>query len=229
MEDASGVDLDWFWRGWFYGIDAVDVSLDSIKWYKVDLETDPEKRDHVYTQKNKEPFDDISKKRNRESGMQFSVEEDPKLQDFYTNYKPWETGDSIVEYTTHLYDETFTEKEKKEKFGDKNYYQLYFSNKGGLVMPVIIEWTFDDGTTEIQTIPVEIWRKNEDAFSKVFVKNKEVTGIVIDPYKETADIDEANNNWPVKEMPSRFQVYKKHKEGDNPNPMQKAKKKKTRP
>ena len=226
MEDASGVDLDWFWRGWFYSIDAVDVSLDSIKWYKVDLENDPEKRDHVYKHKNQKPFEDISKKRNRDEGIKFSVEEDPKLVDFYTNYKPWETEDSIVEYTTHLYEETFTEKEKKEKFGDNNYYQLYFSNKGGLVSPIIIEWTFEDGTTEIQRISEQIWRKNENNFSKVFVKDKEVKGIVIDPYKETADIDESNNNWPVKEMPSRFQVFKKHKQGDNPNAMQRAKKKK---
>ncbi len=226
MEDASGVDLDWFWRGWFYSIDATDISLDSIKWYKVDLENDPEKSDYVFEQKNEEPFDDISRRRNREEGMEFSVDQDTSLQDFYTTYKPWETEDSIVKYTTHLYEETFTKEEKQEKFGDKNYYQLYFSNKGGLVMPVIIEWTFEDGTTEIQRIPVEIWRKNENSFSKVFVKDKEVTGIVIDPYKETADIDESNNNWPVKEMPSRFQVFKKHKEGDNPNPMQKAEKKK---
>jgi hypothetical protein len=229
MEDASGVDLDWFWRGWFYGIDATDISLDSIKWYKVDLESDPEKRDHVSKQKNEKPYDDISRRRNREEGMQFSVDQDSSLQDFYTSYKPWETEDSIVEFTTHLYDETFTAKEKQEKFGDKNYYQLYFSNKGGLVMPIIIEWTFDDGTTEVQRISEQIWRKNETDFSKVFVKNKEVTGIVIDPYKETADIDESNNNWPVKEMPSRFQVFKKHKAGDNPNPMQKAKKKVIKP
>ena len=229
MEDASGVDLDWFWRGWFYSIDAVDVSLDSIKWYKVDLESDPEKRDYVYEHKNVEPFEDISKKRNREEGIKFSVEEDQKLQDFYTNYKPWETEDSIVKYTTHLYEETFTEKEKKEKFGDNNYYQLHFSNKGGLVSPIIIEWTFEDGTTEIQRISEQIWRKNEEKFTKVFVKDKEVTGIVIDPYKETADIDESNNNWPVKEMPSRFQVFKKHKAGENPNAMQRAKKKNARP
>jgi Peptidase family M1 domain len=229
MEDASGVDLDWFWRGWFYGIDAVDVSLDSIKWYKVDLESDPKKEDYTSTQTISKPFDDISKRRNRESGMAFEVEKDPALQDFYTNYKPWETGDSIVEYTTHLFAETFSEEEKKQRFGDKNYYQLYFSNKGGLVMPVIIEWTFKDGTTEIERIPEQIWRKNENSFSKVFVKNKEVKGIVIDPYKETADVDESNNNWPVKELPSRFQVFKKHKQGEMQNPMQKAKEKKARP
>ncbi len=121
-----------------------------------------------------------------------------------------------------MYAETLTDKEKKELFGDKNYYELYFSNKGGLVMPIIIEWTFKDGTKEIERIPVEIWRKNEDKFSKVFMKEKEVTGIVIDPFKETADIDEKSNNWPVKELPTRFQVFKQNKADPQPNPMQKA-------
>ena len=91
-------------------------------------------------------------------------------------------------------------------------------------MPVIIEWTFADGTKEVETIPVEIWRLNENSFKKVFVKDKEVTAIVIDPYRETADIDEMNNNWPVKELPSRFQVFKKNKMKEKLNPMQKAKK-----
>ena len=89
-------------------------------------------------------------------------------------------------------------------------------------MPVIIEWTYKDGSKEIERIPVEIWRKNENSFRKVFMKTKEVTGIVIDPKKETADIDKSNNNWPVKELPTRFQVYKKHKFEDGPNPMQRA-------
>ncbi len=226
MEDASGIDLDWFWRGWFYSIDAVDISLDSINWYKVDLKKNPEKRDWTHKEVKKPPFEHITKIRNREKGIEFAVERDTGLVDFYTNYQPWETADSIVEHKTHLYEETFTKKEKKKQFGDKNYYELFFSNKGGLVMPVIIEWTFKDGTKEMQTVPVEIWRKNEDNFSKVFVKDKEVTSIVIDPYKETADIDESNNNWPVKELPSRFKVFKKHKQAEQLNPMQKARKKK---
>lgn len=225
MEDASGIDLDWFWNGWFYGIDAVDVSLDSINWYKVDLKNNPEKREVSNEEVLKKPYDDITRMRNREAKMEFSVEKDSELTDFYTNYKPWETADSIVEGKTKLYEENFSKKEKKKMFKGKNYYELFFSNKGGLVMPVIIEWTFKDGTTEVQRIPVEIWRKNEGEFSKVFVKNKEVTGIVIDPFKETADIDESNNNWPVKEMPSRFKVFKKHKQVEMLNPMQKAKKK----
>jgi peptidase M1-like protein len=226
MEDASGVDLDWFWRGWFYSTDAVDISLDSIKWYKVDMENNPEKRENSFKQPVQKQFDDITRKRNREEGLKFSVDEDENLQDFYTNYDPFEVEDTIVEYNMTLYDETYSKEEKEKMFGENNYYELHFSNKGGLVMPVIIEWTFDDGTKEIQHVPVEIWRKNENNFTKVFVKDKEVKGIVIDPYKETADIDESNNNWPVKELPSRFQVFKKHKQGENLNPMQKAEKKK---
>ncbi|MEL6866756.1 MAG: M1 family aminopeptidase [Bacteroidota bacterium] len=227
MEDASGVDLDWFWRGWFYGIDAVDISLDSIKWYKVDLKSDPDKREYEYQANPSKPRDHITKIRNREQGMKFAVEQDTSLQDFYTQYKPWETEDSSDMNKVLLYEETYSKKEKKKKFKKNNYYELYFSNKGGLVMPVIIEWTFEDGTKEVERIPVEIWRKNENEFTKVFVKDKEVKGIVIDPYGETADIDESNNNWPVKELPSQFQVFKKHKMSeDNLNPMQKAKKKK---
>ena len=97
-------------------------------------------------------------------------------------------------------------------------------------MPIIIEWTFKDGTKETEKIPAEIWRKNEKEFTKVFVKNKEVDAIIIDPYRETADIDLSNNNWPVKQLPSRFQVFKKHKQEKLLNPMQKAiKKKEQRP
>ncbi|HEY3386444.1 MAG TPA: M1 family metallopeptidase [Saprospiraceae bacterium] len=220
MEDASGVDLDWFWRGWFYSIDAVDVSLDSIKWYKVDLEHDPEKKEVTNTQREEPPSDHISRTRNKEAGIEYAVENDPALQDFYYNYKPWEGKDSVTTTKSVYYDKTFTEEEKKEKFGDNNYYELFFSNKGGLVMPVIIEWTYSDGTKEIEKVPVEIWRHNETKFRKVFVKNKEVTGIVIDPYKETADIDTENNNWPVKELPSRFQVYKQSTHDFGPNGMQ---------
>lgn len=220
MEDASGVDLDWFWRGWFYSIDAVDISLDSIRWYKVDMEKNPERKEITTPHKESPPAQHISSMRNKEEGIQFATDEDPALRDFYYSYKPWETKDSVWTSKTWLYDETFTAEEKKEKFGDNNYYELFFSNKGGLVMPVIIEWTFADGTKEVEKIPVEIWRKNENNFRKVFVKTKEVTGIVIDPYKETADIDKSNNNWPVKELPTRFQVFKKHKMEDVPNGMQ---------
>ncbi|HUR31046.1 MAG TPA: M1 family metallopeptidase, partial [Saprospiraceae bacterium] len=222
MEDAGGVDLDWFWRGWFYSIDAVDISLDSIKWYKVDMEKNPERKEIVTPHTEAAPSTHISMTKNIEEGIKFATDEDPTLRDFYYSYKPWQTKDSVWTNKTWLYDETFTEEEKKMKFGNNNYYELFFSNKGGLVMPVIIEWTFSDGTKEVERVPVEIWRKNENNFTKVFMKTKEVTGIVIDPYKETADIDKSNNNWPVKELPTRFQVFKKNKYEEVPNGMQRV-------
>lgn len=131
----------------------------------------------------------------------------------------------MTEVTNYLYGETYSQKEKEKQFGDKNFYELKFSNHGGLVMPVILEWTYEDGTKEIDRIPVQVWRQNENEFTKVFIKDKVVAAVVLDPYEETADIDRSNNMWPVKEVPTRFQVFKKHKAGDNPNPMQRAKSK----
>lgn len=229
MEEASAMDLDWFWRGWFYSIDAVDVSLDSVAWYKPDLENDPEKK--IDTMKNviKKPLDFLTRQRNRAQFGQFPVEKDSTVFDFYNTYRPWETEDSVDITIQMKYDSLFTPEEKQQKYGDKNYYELHFSNKGGLVMPVIIEWTFEDGSKEVERVPVEIWRKNEEKFTKVFVKKKEVTSIIIDPNKETADIDESNNNWPIKELPTRFQLFKQHKYKEKLNPMQKAAQKELKP
>lgn len=224
MEDASGVDLDWFWRGWFYGIEPVDIAMDSIKWYRADLQNDPAKRTVTDTDKARKPFDDISKIRNRDSKMEFAVEKDPDLVDFYTSYRPWETADSVQTNTTYLYDETLTAAEKEKKYGKKQYYELFFTNKGGLVMPIILEWTFEDGTKEVEKIPVGIWRKNENTVNKVFVKEKPVKSVRLDPMRETADINERNNTQPMPAEPKLFKVYKKHREEERPNPMQVAKK-----
>lgn len=226
MEDASGVDLDWFWRGWFYSIEPVDIKLDTVVWYKVDTENNPQPREFTRTVKQEEPYFSISQIRNREdTTIKFSVEEDPNLVDYYTTYKPWETEDSVQQVTTKLYDEVLSTKEKENKFGDLNYYELTFVNEGGLPMPLIVQFTYEDGTTEIDRIPVEIWRKNENKVTKVFVKDKVAVDIKLDPFRETADIDEEDNSWPVKDIeePSRFQVFKAHKvEGNEMNPMQKA-------
>ena len=229
MEDASAVDLDWFWRGWFYGIDAVDISLDSVAWYKVALDKGPKREVREWPITVQEPFNHISKMRNEAEGVEFAVEKDPTLKDFYNTYEPWNTKDSITYIKYELFDETYSKKEKKELFGDKNYYELHFSNQGGLVMPIIIQWEFEDGTYEIERIPVNIWRKNENNFTKVFVKNKEVVGVIIDPFKETADINESNNVWPEIEFPTRFEVFKKHNIDEGKNPMQRSKKRLAKP
>jgi hypothetical protein len=168
-------------------------------------------------------------KNNKQAGKVPLIERDSSLKDFYTSYRPWETADSVQKTKIYLYDQAFSKDEKNQRFGDKHYYELQLSNKGGLVMPIILEWTFADGTTQIDRIPAEIWRKNENQFRKVFVKDKMVKAVRLDPFRETADIDESNNNWPVKQVPTRFQVFKAHKIEEGPNPMQKAKAKKARP
>ncbi|MBK8624357.1 MAG: M1 family metallopeptidase [Saprospiraceae bacterium] len=229
MEEASAMDLDWFWRGWFYSIDAVDIALDSVTWYKVDPDKDPEQKLDTFKNIIKKPKDFLTKQRNREQFGTFPVERDSTVSDFYNSYQPWATEDSLDITIRMKYDSLMTKEDKLEKYGNKNYYELQFSNKGGLVMPIIIEWTFDDGTKEVERVPVEIWRKNEGKVTKVFVKNKEVTAIQLDPYRETADIDESNNSFPVREVPTRFQLFKEHKYKEKPNPMQKALQKEIKP
>lgn len=216
MEDASADDLDWFWRGWFFGTEACDISLDTVKWSNLDPEggnrTNPERTN---TQPVGKPqlnnFDDISKIRNREDKrIVFAVDADTSLRDFYWKYardvvKVDPTPHSIV---VPAYLDSFNTAEKVAIAGSKYFYELTFSNKGGLVMPIIIEWTFKDGTKEITRIDAQVWRKNENKVTKSFMKSKQVASVKLDPYRETADINEGNNTWNVAAEPSKFQLYK---------------------
>ena len=198
MEDASGVDLDWFWRGWWFGTEPVDISLDSVKWYKSD---DPQNAQAL----SKESFTHIGQQRNKEDkSIQFYTDSDTTLRDFYYyNRGADEKMKQEKQDATLIKDEA-----NSKKWADKQFYELSFSNKGGMVMPVVIEWTYKDGTKETDRIPVTVWRLNEEKFTKVFIRDKEVTAIKVDPARETADIEEGNNMWPVKELPSKFQLFK---------------------
>jgi hypothetical protein len=232
MEDASAEDLDWFWRGWFYGIEPCDISLDSVQGFTPDLISNPQKNATVKQQQAAKPllntFEDISKIRNREDkNIAFAVDADTSLRDFYYNYARGEVNvdTSFFDVKTVQYEDTLSQAEKTDLAKNKFVYQLNFTNKGGLVMPIIIEWTYGDGTKEVERIAAQIWRKNENAVSKVFVKSKEVKSIVIDPMKETADINETNNVWPTVDVPSKFQLYKaklnSRGQSSGGNPMQK--------
>lgn len=230
MEDASGVDLDWFWRAWFYDIEPCDISLDSAQSYQVVLgKSVPVKMDTIRRRSgNKKEFEHISKIRNKQSGMQFLVDKDTSLRDFYYYYKPEEETGSKEPVIENRYSNL--EKLSDEDF--KNYegkfiYQLHFTNKGGMVMPLIIQWNFKDGTSEVERISAYIWRKNEKNVSKAFIKDKEVESIVIDPFLETSDIDTKNNQWPKPGSSTKFEIFKNKtvvRGGNNANnPMQKAK------
>jgi hypothetical protein len=216
MEDASADDLDWFWRGWFYGIEPVDISLDTVKWSNLDPEGGNRTgAERTVTQPVAKPqinnFDDISKIRNRDDKrIVFAVDADTSLRDFYWKYdrdlvKVDQTPHSVI-VPANL--DSFSTSEKVAIAGSKYFYELTFSNKGGLVMPIIIEWTFKDGTKEITRIDAQVWRKNENKVTKSFMKSKEVASIRLDPMRETADINEGNNTWNVTAEPSKFQLFK---------------------
>ena len=237
MGDASGENLDWFWRGWFYGTDACDISLDSVRWSV--LNTDAPGQMNNNTAARKQPiakpalntFDDISKIRNREDKkIVFATDADLNLRDFYWRYdrglaKIDSTPVDIPASVASI--DTFTEAQRFQMGGNKYLYELTFSNKGGLVMPIIIEWTYKDGTKEIERIPVYVWRKNENKVVKTFMKTREVASILLDPLRETADINTSNNSWPTLTEPSKFQLFKARAGGarggpsGGGNPMQK--------
>jgi len=239
MEDASGEDLDWFWRGWFYGIDACDISLDSVKYFKADVNAIPSlTKDSTVMRNLDKPrvnsFEDVSKIRNREDkNITFLTDADTSLRDFY-----WKYDRNIEKYDSTKYAVTLSpqneelDAEGKSKYENKNVYELTFSNKGGLVMPIIVEWTYKDGTKEVDRIPAQVWRLNEKKVVKTFVKDKEVASIKLDPMRETADIDESNNSWGTIADPTKFQLFKA-KQGASRgqtqggiNPMQKAQERK---
>jgi len=214
MEDASGEDLDWFWRGWFYGTDPCDISLDSVKFAKADFPKEvPAARSRMV--KVDKPalnaFEDISKIRNREDKkINFYVDKNTGAQDFYYKY---DRGMVTVDTTATTKQEMAMPYEvvpeaDQAKYANKFLYELSFSNKGGLVMPIIVEFTYKDGTKEIDRIPAQIWRHNELKTSKFYVKDKEVASILVDPLRETADIDTSNNAWGGKAKESKFRAFK---------------------
>ncbi len=209
MEDASAVDLDWFWRAWFYDITPVDISLDSVKVLLPTVNNNvKEKIDSFAQRMPSKEFEHLSKIRNREEGITFYVNRDTTLRDFYYYYKP-NPEDYKLKNVSKRSENIETMNDSLQKFyGSKYYYELSFTNKGGTPMPIILKWNYTDGTSEIDYISAYIWRKNELKVTKAFAKSKEVKTIELDPFKETADIDEKNNNWPIKTIATKFELFK---------------------
>ena len=222
LEDASSIDLDWFWRGWFYSTDHVDISLDNIKYYRINDQ-------NPVTNKGDEKINftevynkDISNQRNKE--LVTYRENDKGLEDFYTSYDPFKaTQKEIKKY--EKFKENLNEDELEIINSNQHFYELEFSNIGGLVMPIILDFTFSDNTNKIVKIPAEIWKKNSSQITKVFAFDKEVNLIELDPFMETADTDRSNNFWPPKMEPSKFELYKYKNRRSRPsdNPMKKKK------
>ena len=219
MEDASAVDLDWFWRGWFYTNDCVDISLDQVNWFKINS-ANPDIENPVSKNQKEKNSTYIGKSRDAASISKTITEKDKGAVDFYTTYDPFET--TILDREDYMiFLESLSADEKALLDSNKNYYELEFSNIGGLVMPIILEFTFKDGTQEIVRIPAEIWKRNSEKIKKVFILDKELVNIKLDPFLETADVDLNNNYWPPRNEPTRFQLYKSNEEKIE-NPMQRS-------
>ena len=215
IEDASAEDLDWFWRGWFYSIDPVDIAIDTVKYAVYDASIAAPAARTMGPRGLSKPevnsFEDISKIRNRnDKSIVFLTDVDTTLRDFYWRYdRGLEPYDSVTKQPALAMPaaEGLTDAEKA-KYASANLYEVSFINKGGLVMPIILEFTFEDGTKETQRIPAQIWRKNENKVTKVFMTSKKAVSIQLDPMRETADIDESNNKWPNVAAPSKFALFK---------------------
>lgn len=227
MEDASGVDLDWFWRGWFYTTDNVDMSLDEVTEFRLDTKN-PDVEKTIAAKAAKEKLEnDVTYQNNKRDLAQVAVERNPALKDFYNSYNP----NDITPNDREQYKQYISGLDEKAKmFMEKNqhFYQLDFSNIGGLVMPLILKFEFEDGTSSVQRIPAEIWRFNDHKISKVFAFEKAVKQVILDPQLETADVNTENNYFPRKAVPSRFELFKTQGFGRNgpqngSNPMQQAK------
>lgn len=186
IEEGSAVDLDWFWRGWFFTTDNVDIELADVKWFVLKNEEEVEEEEStVSVATSAETIPSVF----TEGPTEVNVMPTPAM--FY--------GD----YLSRL-----DENAVKEGLKGKNIYELSFNNLGGLVMPIVVGWTFEDGTTEIDRLPAEIWRHNESAVTKAFAKDKKVTKITIDPNLETADVNTQNNSYPRKMEKSKFEKFK---------------------
>ena len=225
MEDASGTDLDWFWRAWFYSTDHVDLSIDEVNLYQINT-GDPEiERALAKTNKHLDQqfIGDI---RNKESLAMSVVESDENLQDFYFKNDPYSVNvldkEEYQDYLSKLDDE-----EKEMLRSGINFYEVKFSNLGGIPMPIILEFEYSDGTKKKEMIPAEIWKFNEIQVSKVFPSEKDIVKITLDPNLETADVDLNNNFWPAKIQPTRFELFKRKElkrwEEGGENPMQRDK------
>ena len=193
LEDASAADLDWFFRGWFFTTDNVDMELTNVKWYKVNEEEF----------NNKDQKETIKLKIEGENSGE-------KAKDFSSGPEAI-TMTSTPDGSYGGFLSRMDEPELRKQLSGKNIYEVSIKNVGGLVMPVTIEWIYTDGSNEIDTLPAEVWRRNEYEIKKTFIKEKEVSKVNLDPNFEFADTDMTNNTFPKIETPSEFDEFKAKK------------------
>lgn len=218
MEDASGVDLDWFWKGWFYGTEPVDQDLVSVDWFSIDTQN-PAIEKEIARKEAARKQETMSKIQDAKTKGETVVAQDSTMADFYNRYDPFK----VTEADKQKYDQylaSLSENEKALMQENSNFYTLSIKNKGGLPMPVIVKMGFEDGTDSVAVFPAEIWRFNDAQINKVISTKKKVVQWTLDPYQQIADIDTENNAFPRIAAPTRFQIFKQQQLKKAPNPMQ---------
>jgi len=211
LEDASGVDLDWFWRGWFYSTEHVDISLDKVHLLTINTQDPEVEKAWQREQKEQEPTS-LTTKRNAD--VNYKIHQQPHLADFYNENDEFTvTNADRNEYQELL--KGLNEEQKAMLENGSNFYVLDFSNKGGLVMPILLDLHYEDGSKEHVRIPAEIWRRSPEQVSKLLIRDKTLTQVVIDPNWETADVDTTNNYWPARAVPSRIELFKRDDRKDS--------------
>ncbi len=203
MEDASGVDLDWFWRGWFYTTDHVDIALTNVQWYQMSTQN-PDVEKPFAAEKDRKANDHVGRARNEV--IRTMVDEVPATRDFYNSYNPFEVSAADRE-AYDRYRAGLSEQEAALLDAGYHFYGVTFENQGGLIMPLVLRFTLEDGTEEVKRIPAEVWLKNEDEFTKWFNFTQPVVQITLDPFLEMADTDRSDNYWPAMQEPNKFDVY----------------------
>ena len=215
MEDASGVDLDWFWRGWFYSTDHTDIAITNVRHLNVNT-ADPDVEKAIQKRERDEVPESITSRRNK--SLARLVDRVESLKDFYNSYDELAvTPEDRKAYKKLLED---LSDEEQAMLKDQHHFYLFdFENLGGLVMPILLDIAYEDGSNQQVQIPAEIWRHNNQKVTKLWITKKVVKSVSIDSKRETADADLSNNLFPQKIGKSRFEVFKEPKEK---NPMQKA-------
>jgi hypothetical protein len=209
MEDASGTDLDWFWRGWFYTIDNVDVSIDGITEMNVSTKNPEVEQAWKRAQRAAQPIS-ITDQRNK--GLARRVDAHPELKDFYNANDDF----TVTNKERNKYNESLGELEDWQKAllnQGKHLYLVDFTNIGGLVTPLVLEIQLASGKKYIERVPAEVWRYSSKKITKMIVTDEPMTGLTQDPYWETADTDTSNNSWPRKVTPSRVELFKSRPAG----------------
>ena len=198
MEDASAVDLDWFWRGWFYSTDVVDIGVKNVKKYYFSDEPDL---------KTKERFESYGYDLKDLPNLVFKIDEESD------SFDPKVAAQNAIDGSKILKEYLMEEGLPTSAVPPKYFYEVEFEKPGGLVMPLIVEYSYADGTKERVTYPVQLWRKNEASVKKVIASDKELVGVTVDPDLETADVNADNNSWPKKESTSDFDKFKEKIKG----------------